>query len=133
MMRILVTVVMSVLVLAGCGSEPAQEPDAGSPPVVMDVTSGRPLSEFEGLDSYPWRKRLVKTQDVVLERMQGISTHLEERDLRDVLNTCDAISRGIKGNQLIEETVSRFSGGSGSVDAAEAQALIAVSKKNVCP
>ncbi|WP_028472255.1 hypothetical protein [Nocardioides alkalitolerans] len=94
--------------------------------------SGNALSTYRDNESYPWRVSIVDNEGALLTGMQSVSSHLEQRDLSDVLNTCDAISRGIGGDQLVDQTIQRFSG-SVAVDAAQAAELIELTRDFACP
>lgn len=93
---------------------------------------GNALSTYRDYESYPWRVSILDNDGALLTGMQSVSSHLEQRDLSDVLNTCDAISRGIEGGQLVDQTIQRFSG-SVAVDAAQAAELIELTRDFACP
>lgn len=141
-MRKILTAAVAVLALGGCSSTdeaPSDDPTTDAPSTVeeselIDVTSGRPLSEFEGSPTYDWRKAIAEDPDGILGQLQAVAPHLEEKDFSDVLSTCDAIGRGAKGKQLVDQTVVRFSGApSEAVTPDQAQQLIDISRAEVCP
>jgi hypothetical protein len=135
------TLAAAVLLLAaGCsGSQddaPTVDETTSSPSTsdeLVDVTSGRPLSEFEGMPSYEWRKTIAENKDDLLERMQEVAPHLEEKDFSDVLSTCDALGRGLGDDQVVKDAVTRFSGGPDEqVSKGQADELVELSEE-VCP
>jgi hypothetical protein len=133
----------AVLALTSC-SVAGQDPPTGDPEQtlsaepsvteVVDVVSGRSLSEFEGSATYEWRKAIAQDPDELLDQMQAIASHLEEDDLSDLLSTCDSIDRDIAGTKLVDQSVVRFSGGPDEQIAPDqAKALIKVAQAEVCP
>jgi hypothetical protein len=111
--------------------EPSASPSTSDE--LVDVTSGRPLSEFEGMPSYEWRKTIAENKDDLLGRMQEVAPHLEEKDFSDVLSTCDALSRGLGDDQVVKDAVTRFSGGPDEqVSKGQADELVELSEE-VCP
>lgn len=116
------------LLLTGCGTD--SEPKADPTPTAtgkVDVVSGKPLADFEGLPSYDWRVRLADTHTQVGEELHKVSDTLTEDQLDDVLATCDSIQR--EPRDLVGDTVKRFPG----LDRAQAEQVIAIAKKHVCP
>jgi hypothetical protein len=132
-----------LVLLGGCGGSDGEDLAADLPPAAdqsaadnrVDVTSGRPLSQFKDSPTYAFREALLENKDAVLTGMTKVAKHLEEKDLSEVLSTCDSIvNRGAKDKQLTDQTITRFSGGSGEkVDAKQAAKLIALSRQYVCP
>lgn len=141
MKKILTTIAATVLTLGAtsCSSsddataDPEPSASTSSDGALLDVTSGRPLSEFKGMPSYEWRKTIAENKDDLLGRMQEVAPHLEEKDFSDVLSTCDALSRGLGDDQVVKYAVTRFSGGPGEqVSKVQADELVELSEE-VCP
>ena len=142
MKRITIAIAAGALALGAtsCSSsddEPQDKPAASSSSApdeqLVDVTSGRPLSEFKGMPSYEWRKTIAEDQDRLLGEMQAIAPHLEAKDFSDVLGTCDSIARGLDQGKVIDEAVVRFSGSpEEQVTVEQAKDLVALAEE-VCP
>ncbi|MCW2768038.1 MAG: hypothetical protein JWO11_3997, partial [Nocardioides sp.] len=90
--------------------------------------AGQPLSHYKDAASYEWRVNIVDHQDELLAAMQEVSPDLEAKDFADVLDTCDAIDRGIEGGELTQQTATRF-----DVDFGQAGELVLVSQEYACP
>lgn len=127
-----VVLVVAGVALSGCGgddgggSSSSKSSSSSADPVWPP--SGEKLSHYEGMASYEWRKSLLANQDDVDAQLSGLGLEPPEDSYDDLLNTCDSIGRGIKGDQLVQDTVTRF-----SVSEKDAPAVIAIAKKDVCP
>lgn len=115
-MRRLVLLPVLALALTGCGSsdEDAETPaDAGSeaaaPADEPTFPGGRALSEYEGLESYPWRVAIIEQQVELLADLQAVAPWIDDADFGDVVSVCDAISRGMSTGA--ESAVAQFSKG----------------------
>lgn len=126
--------------LAGCTSSNADA--AETKPAAderIDVTSGRPLEEFRGSPTYPFRAALHDNKDAVLAAMPGINAKWgtareAEKDLSDLISLCDDMVNGdVAGDALTKRAVTRFSGGTGAVTEKDAAELVALAKQYVCP
>jgi len=128
-------VIMGVLalVLTSCSSggdgETTRERPSGDARV---FPGGQKLSHYRGSPTYEWRVNVVDQQGELLAAMRQVSPGLNKGDFSDVLNTCDAIHRGIKGDALVQQSVIRFSGAD-QVSAAQARRLVEVSRQYACP
>ena len=108
-------------------------PDASTSEVV-DVVSGKPLSDFEGSPDYEWRSAIAEDPDGIVGQLQEVAPHLGEEDLSAVLETCTSLAAGDEGTGLVDETVERFSGDAGEdVTPEQARALVGVTQTEVCP
>lgn len=125
--------------LGGCGAGAGAVETKPAADERTDVTSGRPLEEFRGSPTYPFRVALHDNKDAVLAAMPGINakwgtTREAEQDLRDFVSLCDdMVNGGVAGDALAERAVERFSGGTGTVTEEDGAELISLSKQYVCP
>lgn len=135
MKRLGMMIATGVLAFTACSGDAEEQPDTtGEPAEVVDAVSGRPLSEFEGSPSYDVRAAITESADELLERMEGVAAHLDDGDFSDIVSTCEDLTAKKPDADIVTNAVTRFSGGPGEeIDAAQAQALIELSKKYACP
>jgi hypothetical protein len=136
--------ICALLTFAGCSSsdddpQRTTEPERSSAGAAASGDErvwpgGQKLSHYKDFDSYEWRVAVLDREDELLSAMQDIEPRLDEGDFTDVISTCDAIrTRGVKGAQLIEETVMRFSKSSADpITNAEAGQFVELVTAEVC-
>lgn len=95
---------------------------------MIDVTSGRPLSEFEGSDSYPYREALSRRVDELLPALQAVAPWVLRKDLNAALDTCMDLDRGVPDAQgaVVDNAQIRFARRGNRPSGEQARQLVAV-------
>lgn len=114
-MRRLVLLPVLALALTGCGSsdDDAKEPaetgnETAAPTDEPTFPGGRPLSEYEGSDTYSTRVAIVEQRDELLVDLQAVASWIDDADYSDIVDVCAAVGRGTSG---AESAATQFSKG----------------------